>query len=178
LIDHDENTPATSAAELKQKVANNLHSASDFAHRETSAASQKASAAADEQKNVIADKLGGLATAMEKAADELESGDNRDLGRMTRHLSASVQSASKSIQGQSLGEMTRMAEDFGRKQPLAFLSIAAIAGLAASRFLTASSSSPTGSNTLPSEGTALKPAVTTTSAAPSSITSTEVRSDV
>jgi hypothetical protein len=34
--------------------------------------------------------------------------------------------------------MAGMAEEFGRKQPLAFLGVAALAGLAGSRFLTAS----------------------------------------
>jgi hypothetical protein len=75
---------------------------------------------------------------MEKVAGELESGDNRDIGKLTRNLGDNLRSASDRIQDRSIGEIASMAEDFGRKQPLAFLSIAAIAGLAASRFLTAS----------------------------------------
>ncbi len=49
-----------------------------------------------------------------------------------------MQTLAKQMEGRDLGEVATMAEEFGRKQPLAFLGIAALAGLAASRFLTAS----------------------------------------
>ncbi|MDP9840496.1 ElaB/YqjD/DUF883 family membrane-anchored ribosome-binding protein [Neorhizobium huautlense] len=127
-----------SAAELKTKVAEDVQSVTDFARNEATAATDKAKDAATDQKNVIAHKLGDVAMAMEKVAAELEGGENRDIGRLTRNLGNNLRSASDSIQDRSLGEIAGMAEDFGRKQPLAFLSIAAIAGLAASRFITSS----------------------------------------
>lgn len=130
--------PSASAADLKQKIGDDINRASDFVRNQASAASAKAEEAADDQKNFIATKLGGVAAAMEKVGAELEGGNDRDLGRMTARLGETMRNASEGIQNKSLGEIAGMAEDFGRKQPLAFLSIAAIAGLAASRFITSS----------------------------------------
>jgi len=138
MIVHGEEASASSAEDLKQKISDDMQSVSDFARKEASTVSAKAKEAASDQKNILAAKLGGVAEAMEKVAGELESGDNRDIGKLTRNLGDNLRSASDRIQDRSIGEIASMAEDFGRKQPLAFLSIAAVAGLAASRFLTAS----------------------------------------
>lgn len=137
MKDHEQSAQP-SAAELKTKVAEDIQSVTDFARHEATAATDKAKDAAADQKNLIAHKLGDVAKAMEKVAAELEGGENRDIGRLTRNLGENLRSASNSIQDRSLGEIAGMAEDFGRKQPLAFLGIAAIAGLAASRFITSS----------------------------------------
>jgi hypothetical protein len=135
---HDRETSHATAADIKQAVSDDIHAASDFAKREIATATDKAKEAADERKNFLADKIGGVAQAMEKVAKELEQGDNPEIGRMTQTLGANMRKFSNDIQDRSLGEIASMAEDFGRKQPLAFLGVAAIAGLAASRFLTAS----------------------------------------
>jgi len=58
-------------------------------------------------------------------------------------MGKSVQRIAKDLEGKDLGAVATMAEDFGRKQPLAFLGAAALAGLAASRFLTATANRST-----------------------------------
>lgn len=126
--------------DIRQKVSDDLRSAKQAAGDQLSGVSDKAKEAAGEQKNMVAEKLGGVASAMEKVALELEQGDHQDIGRLTRNLGSSMRKFSDDIKGRDLGEIAGMAEDFGRKQPLAFLGVAALAGLAASRFLTASSS--------------------------------------
>lgn len=132
------NEPAATAADIKDKLSEDLQSASSFARSEISGVSDKAQAAATDQKNIIATRMNGIASAIEKVAGELEQGDNRDVGKLARSLGSSMKKFSDDIQDRSLGEIAGMAEDYGRKQPLAFLGLAAIAGLAASRFLTAS----------------------------------------
>jgi ElaB/YqjD/DUF883 family membrane-anchored ribosome-binding protein len=132
-------TPAKSATgELAGKVSDDIASVKQTAKDQLSGATEKANEIAVAQKNVIASKLGGVAAAMEKVAAELEQGDQRDIGRLTRTVGSSMRTFSDDIKDRSLGEVAQMAEDFGRKQPFAFLGLAAIAGLAASRFLTAS----------------------------------------
>ncbi|MCB5203787.1 nutrient deprivation-induced protein [Neorhizobium sp. T786] len=134
-----ENEKATATAtDLKDKVVADVRSATNFAKQEVAGLSDKAKDAADDQKNFLTEKIRGVAQAIEKVAAELEQGDNRDIGRITRTVGSSMRKFSTDIQDRSLSEIAGMAEDFGRKQPLAFLGIAAIAGLAASRFLTAS----------------------------------------
>jgi hypothetical protein len=132
-------TRAASGADLRQMAKDDLASVRHVAEDGMSKASAAASKAADEQKTYAADRVAGVATAIEKVGSELE-GEQPELGRMTRQMGESVQRFAEDIKGRDLGEIAGMAEDFGRRQPLAFLGIAAIAGLAASRFIGASAS--------------------------------------
>jgi ElaB/YqjD/DUF883 family membrane-anchored ribosome-binding protein len=128
------------AIDIKQKVSEDVRSVQQKAQEQLADATDKAKDVAAQQKNIVAEKIGGVAAAMEKIGSELEQGEQADIGRMTRNLSSSLRRFSDDIKDRDLGEIAGMAEDFGRKQPLAFLGIAALAGLAASRFLTASAS--------------------------------------
>lgn len=126
------------ASDIKQKLSEDVDSATEFARQHISDAKDQAKDVADSQKNFIAGKMSGVAIAIDKVATELESGDDQDIGRFARSLSSTMKAFSDDMQDRSLGEIAGMAEDFGRKQPIAFLGLAAVAGLAASRFLTAS----------------------------------------
>ena len=138
--DYSANTDSkgATAADIKQKLSEDVDSATEFARRHISDATDQAKGVADSQKNFIAGKMSGVAVAIDKVATELEAGDDQDIGKFARSLSSTMKTFSVDMQDRSLGEIAGMAEDFGRKQPLAFLGLAAVAGLAASRFLTAS----------------------------------------
>lgn len=134
-------TNATGAdGDIRQKVKDDVESVRHMAQDQMSNVSTKAQEAADRQKGYAAEKVAGFATVMEKVGSELEGQDQPDVGRMARQMGESVHRFADDIKGRSLGEIAGMAEDFGRKQPLAFLGMAAIAGLAASRFIGASAS--------------------------------------
>ncbi|WP_077967141.1 hypothetical protein [Ensifer adhaerens] len=98
----------------------------------------------DDEKGALARQLRGLAGAMEKVGSELRKSDQPGLGRYTQNLGNSIGRLASECEDRDLGEIASIAENYGRKQPLAFLGIAAIAGLAASRFLTASAKRTTG----------------------------------
>ncbi|TCN33141.1 nutrient deprivation-induced protein [Sinorhizobium americanum] len=123
---------------LQQAVREDLEELRQFADERTEEAKEAVSHAAEDEKNLAARQLGGIATALEKVGGELEQSDQRAIGRYAKQIGSSLQGFARDIEGRELGEIAAMAEDFGRKQPLAFLGMAAIAGLAASRFLTAS----------------------------------------
>ncbi|ACP23207.1 nutrient deprivation-induced protein (plasmid) [Sinorhizobium fredii NGR234] len=123
---------------LQQAVREDLDELRQFADEQTEEAKQAVSRIAEDEKKLTARQLSGVATALEKVGGELEQSDQRALGRYARQMGSSLQGLARGIEGRDLGEIAGMAEDFGRKQPLAFLGMAAIAGLAASRFLTAS----------------------------------------
>nr|WP_246810490.1 hypothetical protein [Ensifer sp. ENS08] len=72
---------------------------------------------------------------MEKVGSELRDSDQPGLGRYTQDLGNSIGRLARECEDRDLGEIASIAENYGRKQPLAFLGMAAIAGLAASRFL-------------------------------------------
>jgi hypothetical protein len=125
---------------IRQKVKDDVESVRHMAQGQMSNVSAKAEEAADRQKGYAAEKVAGIATVIEKVGSELEGQDQPEIGRMARQMGESVHRFADDIKGRSLGDIAGMAEDFGRKQPLAFLGMAAIAGLAASRFVGASAS--------------------------------------
>ncbi|WP_310220526.1 nutrient deprivation-induced protein [Neorhizobium sp. 2083] len=125
---------------LKQKMSEDASAARQLAKDGISQAADKAKETANEQKNIIAKQLRGVASAVEKAGSELQGGDQRAVGDMARRMGSSMRKFADDIKDRDLGQVAGLAEDFGRKQPAAFLGIAALAGFAASRFLAASGS--------------------------------------
>ena len=142
--------------DLRQKAKEDVASVRSMAKEEISGVYHSAGEAAERQKGYAADRVAGIASAMQKAGSELESEEQPEIGRMTRQMGENVGRFADDLQGKSLSEIAAMAEDFGRRQPLAFLGIAAIAGLAASRFVGASASrqSPMPSRQAGSHGSA------------------------
>ncbi len=136
------NDPSAATAmgfsELKDKVADDLDAARDMIKDGTEAAVAKVKESVSTQTNFAARQARGIASALEKVGAELERGEQPQVGRYARQIGGSIQRFADEMENRDIGEVAGMAEDFGRKQPLAFLGVAAIAGLAASRFLMAS----------------------------------------
>lgn len=126
------------AGGLKDKITDDWQSAKSAARTEFTHATQHAKTAAGDQKNFAAERVSGVASAIEKVGSELEQGDQPEVGRYAKQIGSSIQRFARDIKGKDMGEIAAMAEDFGRRQPAALLGIAALAGFAASRFLTAS----------------------------------------
>jgi len=123
---------------LQQAFREDIDEAWKFADEQAQQVKAAVSRTAEDQKNVLARQLSGVATALEKVGSELEQSDQRDLGRYARQIGRSLQGYARDVEERKLGEIAGTVEDFGRRQPLAFLGLAAIAGLATSRLLTAS----------------------------------------
>jgi hypothetical protein len=88
-----------------------------------------------------AERAGGIARAVHRAADELER-DSPALARTIHEAAGALDGMARQLRERSPGEMLHGAEDFARRQPLAFFGAAALAGFALARF--ARSSSPRG----------------------------------
>lgn len=125
-------------SDLKEKVQEDLSAATDAVKDTADTALDKVNETVEEQTNFMAHQVGGIATAFQKVGAELQNGDQQHVGLFAKQIGESVQAIAKNIEGRDLGEIANMVEEFGRKQPLAFLGAAALAGLAGSRFLTAS----------------------------------------
>lgn len=137
--------PSADLHDLKDQVSDDISSAVDAVKDGTEIARHKVEETLSEQTTFAAKQVAGIATALQKVGAELQNGDQAPVGRYATQIGESVQSIANNMKGRDLGEIASMAEDFGRRQPLAFLGVAALAGLAASRFLTASAkrSAPT-----------------------------------
>lgn len=129
-------------------------------------AADKMKEAAEQRAHFVARQVGGVGEALEKVGDELRNSDQGHVGDYARTIGTQVKDVARRMEGKSTGEIARMAEDFGRRQPLAFLGLAALAGLTASRFLMASAQ-PTSSGAAGSapKSAADRPSTTTSTTA-------------
>lgn len=98
----------------------------------------KAKGMANEQKDYVSQRVEDVAAAVNKVAGELEQSDSTTAS-YARTVADTVSQFSDTIKNKDVDELLAIAEDFGRKQPAAFMAAAALMGFAASRFLVASS---------------------------------------
>lgn len=122
---------------IKTEAETEISALADEGKRQLGEAIDKAKGLATEQKNLFADQLEGIAGAVSKVASELESQDAATAG-YARTIADGVDRFSRTLKERDVDGLIGMAEQFGRKQPGAFMAAAAIAGFAASRFLVAS----------------------------------------
>lgn len=118
----------------KEDVKNLGHEASE----KVAEATDKVKSFASEQKDLAAGQVNGIAAAITKVADELDGSDQQTVARYARDLASGLSSMGKTIEDRDVDDLMGLAQDFGRKQPVAFLGAAALAGFVASRFAVAS----------------------------------------
>lgn len=156
---------AAAGREIKDKAADFAEAsrekikeqASDLADAARDAASQAADRikdTVDEKKGAGAEYIGNLAEAMRRASREFDS-DLPIAGKYIRKAANQVEGFSDSMRSGDFNDLIRSAQSFARRQPTAFLGLAALAGFAAVRFLksspdTARSSYPEGGQEQPS----------------------------
>lgn len=123
--------------EVRRQAAKDVNELKDQAMDQVGAVGEKAKSFANDQKDLAAGQIDGVASAMNKVADQLE--DQPAIARYTREVAGSLSRVSSNVRDRDAADLMEMAQDFGRRQPLAFLGIAALAGFAASRFAMSSS---------------------------------------
>lgn len=124
---------------IRQRAADDVHALQHEAGAQVEGATQKAKSFAADQKDLAAGQISGVASAINKVADELDGTDQQTVGRYARDLASGLSGLGKTIEDRDVDDLMGMAQDFGRKQPVAFLGAAALAGFVASRFALASS---------------------------------------
>lgn len=140
----DDRTPLDEAQgqakklDLNEELRNDAEEVKRFTDDQTKRAREVATNLAEKEKNFAARQMRGIANALQKVGAELEGAEQEAVGQYARKLGNSLQELARDLKDRDLGELAATAEDFGRRQPVAFLSMAALAGFAASRFLTAS----------------------------------------
>ncbi|CAN7699811.1 nutrient deprivation-induced protein [Rhizobium sp. LjRoot98] len=155
----DGSEDVASFSDLKEKLTEDISNASAAIKAGAESASEKVKDAMSDQATFVATQVGGVATALQKVGSELEGSEQADIGKYATQIGRSVEGFAKRMEGKDIGEIANMAEEFGRKQPLAFLGIAALAGLTASRFLTASAKR-TKSSSIATSNTSFDPSMT------------------
>jgi len=123
---------------VTQRAAEDVRELRHQAETKIGEATDQAKSFANDQKSMAAGQINGVAAAITKVADELDGTDQATVARYARDLAAGVSNMGKTIESRDVDDLMTMAQDFGRKQPLAFLGAAALAGFVASRFAMAS----------------------------------------
>lgn len=133
VMDEAKSAAGKIADEAKDQVA----SLTDRAKDEVSAATDKVRSIAADQKDMLAEQVGGVAEAIDRVASDLEAG-NGPSAHYARMIADNAQRLSTTIRENSVDDLLGIAQDFGRKQPALFMGAAAFLGFAASRFVVAS----------------------------------------
>ncbi len=122
---------------VKQEATAQASELADAAKAQLADVTEKAKGMASEQKDLLAGQIGGVADAMERVATDLE-GQNATSAQYARMIADGATRISDTVKNNDVDTILSMAQDFGRKQPAAFIGAAALLGFAASRFLLAS----------------------------------------
>ena len=131
---------------LTDKAAADVSELKGQAEQQVSAVADKAKSFAGEQKDLLATQVNGVANAIAKVADELDQSEQQTFARYARDLAGGLSRFGRNVEGKDVDEVMGMAQSFGRRQPLAFLGAAALAGFMASRFAQASAHRSQGSS--------------------------------
>ena len=129
-----------SAEKLKEQASEFADAGKDMASQATDRLKDTVS----EQKSAGAEYIGTLAETMRRAAREFDN-DLPVAGKYIRKAAAQVENVSDSIKTGDFNDLIRGARSFARRQPTAFLGLAALAGFAAVRFLKSSPGAGSGS---------------------------------
>lgn len=123
------------------EVGDQVRGLADRARSQLNEAADQARTVAGGQKDKLAEQVGTVAEAIGTAADELET-KNGAASQYVRMIAEQTERFSSTIRNNDVDALLGMANDFGRRQPAAFLGMAALLGFAASRFLMATANRP------------------------------------
>jgi hypothetical protein len=122
-----------SGEKLKEQASQFADAAKDVAAQATDRLKDTIS----EQKGAGADYIGKLAATIRRAASEFDD-DLPVAGKYIRTAAAQVENVSESLRTGEFKDLISNAQSFARRQPTAFLGLAALAGFVAVRFLKSS----------------------------------------
>jgi ElaB/YqjD/DUF883 family membrane-anchored ribosome-binding protein len=121
------------------KLKDQASSMADTAKGVADQAGDKLKEAVTERKAAGADYVGNLAEAIRRAGREFDN-ELPIAGKYIRKAASQIDNVADSIRTGDFNDLLKNAQSFARRQPTAFLGIAALAGFAAVRILKSSSS--------------------------------------
>jgi ElaB/YqjD/DUF883 family membrane-anchored ribosome-binding protein len=135
LKDKASDLASTSADTLKGQASDFVDAAKDVA----SQATDKLREAVSEKKSAGAEYVGSLADTIRRVAREFDN-DLPLAGSYIRKAASQVETVSESIRTGDFNDIVQNAQSFARRQPTAFLGLAALTGFAIVRLLKSSPS--------------------------------------
>ncbi|HEX4299200.1 MAG TPA: hypothetical protein VHZ56_14365 [Devosia sp.] len=134
------------AGKIAGEASQQLSDLTGKAREQVQATTEKVKGMAGEQKDLLVTQVDGVANAASRVAGDLEQQHNPG-AVYARYVADNAGKLRDQIRDKDVDELLAVAQDFGRKQPAAFVGVAALAGFAASRFLMASARRTSSSTT-------------------------------
>ena len=129
-------------SQVKDEASTQITQLADQAKEQVSKATEQVKSVAAEQKDLLAAQIGGVADAMQRVATDLESSGSAS-APYARMIADNAEQLSSTVRNNDVDQIMAKAQDFGRRQPVAFMGASALLGFAASRFLLASANRAT-----------------------------------
>jgi hypothetical protein len=124
-------------SDSKEQIKEAFSSAAEEARQQAGAATERAKSRvrdfAEQQKSAGADQVGGVAHAMEAAADQLQ-GQLPLAAECIEEVAGRLNTMASAIRERSIDDMLGNVAEFARKQPALFFAGAVATGFALSRF--------------------------------------------
>jgi hypothetical protein len=135
---------ADKAEQLTERVKDKATDLKRQAKDTVQKAGQRARSAADEQKNMAAEQVGGVAHALRVASDDLEGRGHAQVAEYSRQVAEGLDSLAQSLSRRSVDDLVAGVEGFARERPVAFMGGAMVAGFALARFMKSSAARRSG----------------------------------
>jgi len=139
---HGQGTHAASG-NLGERAGEIAGTVREHAEKLAQPAVDKAREVGEAGKNVGAEGISGLARAVHNIAGEVEK-EVPQVAPYVRQAADGLERASSALRDRSVGDLIGMAEDFARREPVAFLGASVLIGFMLTRFLKSSASSGVG----------------------------------
>ncbi|SFB85162.1 hypothetical protein [Tropicimonas isoalkanivorans] len=134
------NETSKTSAEIRQAGRDLRDTAAEEARGVRDAASEHIQKQAESARDGIADEVGSVGRALRSASSELRDGSPQE--QIFSTAANALADFSDTMRGKDLGQMLSEVNDFGRRNPMAFLGGAALLGFAGMRLARASYRSP------------------------------------
>jgi len=131
-------TAAEEAAELRQQARDVTEEVKHEAREAAEEAKQQARASAVRQKDAAAQRMGGFAHALKTASDDLRQQGQGFAADYVQQAAGGLERASDAMRERDLDHLIGSVEDFARRQPVAFLGGAVVAGFGLARLMKSS----------------------------------------
>lgn len=133
-------------AEAQSKFSDASDAVRQEAKKVGAQAQEMAGEQAEKVKEAAASHLDVFADALRAASDELGRNQSGPAAEMVSSAASGLEGLTRSLHGQSTGEMIETVRRFGRENPVGFLAGSVLAGVALGRFASVATTAPAGAD--------------------------------
>jgi ElaB/YqjD/DUF883 family membrane-anchored ribosome-binding protein len=138
IVDKVEETAKEQTHQVKEQAQQVVHQGQEAMGRVWDAGRHQFRAALNAQKDRAAGGLGDVADLVKQAGSQLREQGSAGGGSIADNIAGRITALSESVHEKEIEEIITETEKFGRSNPVAFLSIAALLGFILARFLKSS----------------------------------------